>query len=152
MIGQLSKTHFAVLAAFLVAAAVPVMAEDSAIGGVGNCPAAGGVNGLRPALEPRLHSILMGITEQGLTGCLPFLVLPEHDVLSLPPWAGIENSQWSTRSTAFDAVGFGDDRAGDPTPHRDGRLARFLHHVTWSWDPSSLDAFPFQTSAMPNRP
>ena len=150
MIGQLSKTHFAMLAAFLVSAAVPVVAEDSAIGGVRNCPPAVGLNGLRPALEPRLHSILMGITEPGLTECPAFLALPERGVLSLPPWAGIENSQWSARSTAFDALGVGDEGAGDPTPRRDGRLARFLHHVTWSWDPSP-DAVPFQTSTMPNR-
>jgi hypothetical protein len=152
MIGQLSKTHFAMLAAFLVAVAVPVRAEDSAIGDVRNCPAAVGVSGLRPALESRLHSILMGITEPSLTERPAFLVLPEHGVLSLPPWAGIEDSLWSTRNTAFDAVGVADDRAGDPTPGRDGRLARFLHHVTWSWDPSSPNAVPFQTGTMPNRP
>ncbi len=90
MIGQLSKPHLGMLAAFLVAATLPVMAENSAEGSGGNCPTAVGLNQLRSALETRFPSSLVGITGPGLAECPVFLELPKYGVLPLEPRAWVE--------------------------------------------------------------
>ncbi|MGA2327417.1 MAG: hypothetical protein ABSH05_14125 [Bryobacteraceae bacterium] len=135
MIGQFGKPHLGMLAAFLVAATLPVMAEDLAKGSGGNCPTAAGLNGLRP----------------GPAECPDFLVLPKYGVLPLEPWAGFETGQRTAWSTASDAGGE-DQGAGHNTSTRGGRLARWLQHVTWSWAPPLRYGDPFPVSAMLNRP
>jgi hypothetical protein len=151
VIGQFSKPHLGILAAFLVAATLPVVAEDSARGSDENCPTAVGLNGLRSALETRFPSSLVGIAGPGLAECPAFLVLPRHGVLPVEPPAGVETGQKAAWSTASD-VGGEDQGAGHNTSAGGGRLARLLHHVTWSWAPTPPYGDPFHISAMLNRP
>jgi hypothetical protein len=118
MIGLISKPHLRMLAAFLVAAMLPVMAEDSAKGSRGNCPIAAGIDGLRPALaETRAPFYMTRITGPGLTECPTFLVSPKYG-------------------------------AGYNTAASRGRLTRLLHRVTWSWAPTPPYGDPFQIGAI----
>jgi hypothetical protein len=132
MISQFSKSRLATLAALLVAASLPVLAEGWAQDTAWNCPAAATHNGLLPALKTRFPCSPMGINRLGLAE------RPE-------PRAEIEAWQRNTWRMPPD-VGGGDQRAGG------GRLARLLHHVTWSWVPTLPHGDSFNVNAMPNRP
>jgi hypothetical protein len=131
MIGQLSKLHLGVLAAFLIAVTLPVTAEDAAKGSGEDCPTAAGLSGLRSVPETRSSSVLRA--------------------LPLELQAVVETGHGTIWSRASD-VEAEDQGADHDTSTRSGRLVRLLHHVTWSWAPASRYGDPFQTSAMPNRP
>ena len=150
MIRQFSKLKLGMLAALLVAATLPVMAEDSSKGG-GNCPTAAGLNGLRPALDTRLPASLAGITGPGLAEFPAFLAVPNYGEFPLEPQAEVKTGQRTASSAASD-VGGEDPGTGHKPSANPGRLARLLHHITWSWAPTSDYGAPFPISAMPNRP
>jgi hypothetical protein len=136
MIGQFSKPHLGILAALLVAATLPVRAEDSAKGSGGTCLTAAGLNALRPAMEARFPFSSGRFTGPGLVEGPAFLVLPQYGVLPLESRAGFETDQG----------------AGHNTFASGGRMLHLLHHITWSWAPPPPDADPVQYSAMLNRP
>jgi hypothetical protein len=151
MIGQFSKPHAGMLAAFLVAVTLPVMAKDWAEDSGGDSPPAARLSGLRLGLETRFPSSLMRITSLRLAERPALLALPKFGVFPLKPLAGVETGQRAGWSTAYDA-GEVDQGAGHSTSASSGRLARLLRHITWS--PVSTDPYvgPFPIGAMPIRP
>jgi hypothetical protein len=150
MIGPFSRPYLGILAAFLVTVTLPVMAENSVKGSGGNCPAAAGLNSFRPVRETRVPSYVAGMTRSGLAECPAFSVLPKYGILPIESRLGVEARQWTASSAAFD-VREEDQGAGYDTAPGGGRLARFLHHVTWSWGPTPPYGDPFQTGAVLNR-